>query len=60
MNFLITYVTDQELELICKPRDLTEMKLAHVIESKVAAAYHRGGMRDTIPKAGSVVPLKAV
>lgn len=27
MNFLITYVADQELELICKPRELTSMML---------------------------------
>jgi len=55
------------------PRDLAEMALAHVIESKVEAAYRRGDMLakrlkmmqawadycDTIPKAGNVVPFKA-
>jgi len=55
------------------PRDLAEMALAHVIESKVEAAYRRGDMLakrlkmmqawadycDVIPKAGSVVPIKA-
>lgn len=55
------------------PRDLAEMALAHVIESKVEAAYRRGDMLakrlkmmqawadycDTIPKAGNVVPIKA-
>lgn len=55
------------------PRDLAEMALAHVIESKVEAAYRRGDMLakrlkmmqawadycDTIPKAGNVVPMKA-
>jgi integrase len=55
------------------PRDLAEMALAHVIESKVEAAYRRGDMLakrlkmmqtwadfcDTIPKIGNVVPLKA-
>lgn len=55
------------------PRDLAEMALAHVIESKVEAAYRRGDMLakrlkmmqawadycDTIPKAGNVVSMKA-
>jgi len=55
------------------PRDLAEMALAHVIESKVEAAYRRGDMLakrlkmmqawadycDTIPKADNVVPIKA-
>jgi len=55
------------------PRDLAEMALAHVIESKVEAAYRRGDMLakrlkmmqawadfcDTMPKAGNVVPIKA-
>jgi integrase len=55
------------------PRDLAEMALAHIIESKVEAAYRRGDMLakrlkmmqawadycDTIPKAGNVVPIKA-
>jgi integrase len=54
------------------PRDLAEMALAHVIESKVEAAYRRGDMLakrlkmmqawadycDAIPKAGNVVPIK--
>ncbi|MDP9907945.1 integrase [Variovorax boronicumulans] len=55
------------------PRDLAEMALAHVIESKVEAAYRRGDMLakrlkmmqawadycDAIPKAGNVVPIKS-
>lgn len=55
------------------PRDLAEMALAHVIESKVEAAYRRGDMLakrlkmmqawadycDAIPKTGDVAHLKA-
>lgn len=55
------------------PRDLAEMALAHVIESKVEAAYRRGDMLakrlkmmqawadycDTTPKTGNVVPSKS-
>lgn len=55
------------------PRDLAEMALAHVIESKVEAAYRRGDMlakrlkmmqawadfAGTVPKASNVVPFKA-
>lgn len=55
------------------PRDLAEMALAHVIESKVEAAYRRGDMLakrlkmmqawadfcDAIPKADNVVAFKA-